>query len=84
MPRLHVEHVARADLDLRAVVADDLHAARDHVADVMHLAALGSLERLDVVRPAPAWLERAEPHGARGELDELDLTVVDELADLFG
>src|SRR5918911_823955 len=55
----HVERLARADVQLAAVVHPDGHRALENVADVLDLAAVGAAQRLHVLRPAPAGLERA-------------------------
>src|SRR4249919_2731388 len=51
--------VAGADLALGSVVHDDVHPAGEHVAEMRGLAAVRLGERLDVLGPAPAWLEGA-------------------------
>src|SRR5215207_11421691 len=57
--------VARADLDLGAVVVLDGDPAGLHHADVPGLTALGARDRIDAVRPAPPPLEREPPGGRR-------------------
>src|SRR5213076_1582197 len=51
-------HVAGANLELRAIIHVDLHSPRDDVAEVRHLARVGPGDRLDVLGPLPAGLER--------------------------
>jgi hypothetical protein len=53
------------------------------VAKVVHLAALGTDDRLDVIRPAPAWLEYCPPYGELSQLDQLDSSLLD-YPDLVG
>jgi hypothetical protein len=57
--------VAWTDLLLGAVVVGDVHRARLHNADVPHLTALASDERLDALRPFPSGLQR---HARRAHL----------------
>src|SRR5438034_11292804 len=57
--------------------------AFEHVADVLDLAAVGAARRLDVLRPAPARLERPPPDLVSVQVDELDLALaVFKLPDL--
>jgi hypothetical protein len=56
---------------------------RHRVADVVLLAALGSDDRLDVLRPPPAWLEDSAPDGQLAQLDQLDASLLDT-PDLVG
>jgi hypothetical protein len=56
---------------------------RHRVADVVLLAALGTDDRLDVLRPPPAWLEDGAPDGQLAQLDQLDASLLDT-PDLVG
>src|SRR3954453_7363935 len=56
--------LARTDLDLGAVLVLPRQPARVNHADMAGLAALGSGDGLDAVRPAPPRLER-EPYRGR-------------------
>ena len=71
VPGRHVERLARREGVLGAVVHADGHAARDHVADVRDLAAVGAGQRLDVVGPAPARLERPPPDRTAAEVHQV-------------
>ncbi len=51
-----VEHVAGDDLELGAIVHHHMRSARDADSDMMELAALGSGDGLDVLRPMMARL----------------------------
>src|SRR4029434_124291 len=53
------------------------------VADVVLLAALGTDDRLDVLRPPPAWREDGAPDGQLAQLDQLDTSLLDT-PDLVG
>jgi hypothetical protein len=53
------------------------------VADVVLLAALGTNDRLDVLRPPPAWLEDGTPDGQLAQLDQLDASLL-HAPDLIG
>jgi hypothetical protein len=53
--------LARADLDLGAVLVLDGQATGVDHADVAKLATVGSGDGLDTVRPAPPGLEREAP-----------------------
>lgn len=48
----------------------------DRVADVVLLAALAADDRLDVLRPPPAWLEDGAPHGQLAQLDQFDASLI--------
>ena len=47
------------------------------IADVVHLAALGTNDRLDVLRPAPAWLEDGPSYSQLSQFDQLDSGLLD-------
>lgn len=80
-----MERLARSDLELGAVVHPHGHPSFEHVADVLHLARVGPGERLDVLRPPPAGLERADPDHVAVEVDEPNLPLtLGELAHLVG
>ena len=46
--------LARRDLTFASVLVSHVQTARDNVADVLDLAAVGLDDRLDAIRPAPA------------------------------
>src|SRR4051794_20468372 len=75
--RWDLECVARADVQLGAVVHDDVHPARDAVAEMMRLATVGAGKRLHRLRPFPAGLERRAHDAARFEIDDLDGPIID-------
>src|ERR671932_1010613 len=54
-----------------------MQLARNGVADVRHLAAVGLGDRLDRLRPPPAGLERGSADIVPGDLDEVDSPVVE-------
>src|SRR5918998_1463398 len=60
------DDVAGADLTLGAVVHPHAHPARDHIAEVRHLARVRARDRLDVLGPPPARLERPPSNGLPG------------------
>ena len=55
-----LEGIPTHDIHGGAVDHLDVQMPGYHVADVVHLAALCTDDRLDVLGPTPAWLE----HGA--------------------
>src|SRR6185436_8326753 len=59
--------------DFRPIVVADAEPPRDHVADVIGLAAVRLHDWLDAFGPAPAWLERVLANLAAGQPDEFDL-----------
>ena len=76
MPGLDHVRVARPDVELGAVVVPYVHVTRREHALVVHLAAVGTDDRLDAVRPTPPRLHR-EPRGLDGtEVDDRDLCLV--------
>jgi hypothetical protein len=56
------EDIAGSGLAFCAVVHDDLHSARENVAEMDRLAAVGSGDRFDVLGPGPPGLEHALEH----------------------
>ena len=70
--------ISGADLALRAVVHHDLHAPRDHIAEVSRLATVCARDGLDVLGPPPAWLEDASSNGPTREPDDVRGALVDE------
>src|SRR5919198_62538 len=68
---------------LGAIVHSDRQAAAEVVLEVGRLAAVGTRDRLDVVRPAPAGLENQPPHLAAADLENLGAPVR-KLARLVG
>src|SRR5262249_37507829 len=80
VPRRHVEGIAGAELTLAAIVHPQRHAPLEHVADVLDLARLGARDRLHVLRPAPAGLERTPADRVSVQIYELDAALAaDEL-----
>src|SRR5918912_464732 len=68
---------------LGAVVHPDRQPSRDVVLEVGRLAAVGTRDRLDVVRPAPARLQNQPPDLAAADLENLGAPV-GKLARLVG
>jgi hypothetical protein len=58
-----LEGIPAHDLQRSAVGHFDVQMPGHDVADVVHLAALGANYRLDVLGPAPAWLEYGPSYG---------------------
>ena len=58
MARSDAVDLSWRDVFLAAVVMLDMEAARNAVADVLNLAAIGVRHRFDAFRPAPTGLER--------------------------
>jgi hypothetical protein len=54
-----------------------------HVANMVHLAALGTDDRLDMLGPTPAWLEHGASDSQLAQLDQLDPCLLDP-PDLVG
>src|SRR5215217_2302886 len=50
--------VTGTKIRLRAIVHNDLHLTRNHVAGVAHLAAIGLRQGLYVLGPLPPWLQK--------------------------
>src|SRR5919198_4931915 len=71
--RLDHVRIAGADVNRRTVVVDDVDLARNDVAEVRHLAAVGARHGLDALRPPPAGLEGEAPHLVAADPDHVDL-----------
>src|SRR2546426_713176 len=71
MTRRCDERVPRADLDLHAIVRPDAHAAGEHVASVVRLAAVATGNGLHVLRPLPSGFEGPAADGGFAERDDL-------------
>jgi hypothetical protein len=61
---------------LAAVGHDEFHSPGDEVAGMRGLAAIGLRDGLDVLGPAPAWLESRSPYWAGIEVDQFELACV--------
>ncbi len=72
-----LEGIAAHDLQRSAVGHLDMQMPGHDIADVVHLAALGTNDRLDVLRPAPAWLEDGPSYGQLSQFDQLDSGLLD-------
>ncbi|HEX6757503.1 MAG TPA: hypothetical protein VF086_03685 [Propionibacteriaceae bacterium] len=83
MTRWDLEGVAAYDVKRGAVGHLDVQVPGHHVAEVVHLAALGTDDRLDMLRPAPARLEHGAPDGHLSQLYQLDACLLDR-TDLVG
>src|SRR5580700_9012990 len=70
-------NVAGTRVKLRPVCHLDPQHARSVVLKVRRLAQLGSRDRLDVHRPAPARLARQAPDGSAADAHEIDATFLD-------
>src|SRR5712692_1021766 len=71
----HDSEVSRAELHLLAVIHDDLHPARDEVAHVSGLAAVGLGNGLDMFRPLPSRLEGRAADCSGFEIHQFDLAL---------
>src|SRR5205807_288552 len=79
----HVKDVSGAELALAAVVHPQRHLAGQDVAEMLDLARVGAGDRLHVLGPPPARLERAAADLVAADVDELDAPfAVGELAHL--
>jgi hypothetical protein len=81
--RKDLERVTRDEVGVGAVVGLDVQRAGDQVAEVVYLAAGGSGDRPDVVRPAPARTELGPPDRATADGHQ-GVGSFGELADLVG
>jgi hypothetical protein len=70
------EGVSRAHVDFDPILRADAYSTREHVTDVL-LGLVGG-ERLDVLRPPPAWSVDAPADRDLSQLDGSSLTVVEE------
>jgi hypothetical protein len=77
VPRADHVDVARSYLLLGAVVVDEVHPTRNHVARVQNLAGVGPHDGLDVLRPTPLGLEGEPPRSDLVEAYYVDLAVVE-------
>src|SRR5207248_10636475 len=77
MPRLDLIRLSGSDLRLTAVVAENMKAARQNVADVVRLARVGLRDRLHALGPPPSRLERVATDRRATNLHHLDLSVVE-------
>jgi hypothetical protein len=75
--------VVGTDVLFGAIVHPDAHPTGDAVGQVRRLTALGFSDRLHVLGPAPARLERSTPDRARRQLDHIDSALVDNQARLI-
>src|SRR5215207_1032712 len=78
VPRSDRRDVTGPDVGLGAVAHRDVHPAGDDVHQVRRLAAVGAGDRLDVVRPSPARLERAVEDRVAVDGDDGRLAVLGE------
>src|SRR6266849_9373572 len=77
MSRWDDKAVAGSYLLLRAVPTDDLHSPLNDVSDVVHLAAIGLRDRLDVLRPLPARLMVRTADGHAADVHDLQLALAE-------
>src|SRR5207245_7220617 len=70
--RLEDVRVAGSNVGLGAVVVLDVELTRPRARDVMLLAARASHNRLDAVRPPPAWLQGHASSRRRGKIHNID------------
>ena len=77
MPRRYHEGLVWAELLLRTVVHGYSQPSRDYVAHVRYQAAVGSCERLDVLRPPPPRLESGTPYGDIAKFYYIHLPVIE-------
>lgn len=68
-PGRDLEGIAAHHLQRGAVGHLHVQMPRHHIAEVVDLAALGTNNRLDMLGPAPAWLE---DRASDGQLPKLD------------
>ena len=80
MARLDDVRLARADLDLGAVLVLDGHPAGVDNADVANLTTPSSGDGLDTLRPAPPRLEREPRSRRRAHTHYIHLRLVRRLA----
>ena len=78
-----VSSIAGTDLALRAILHHDLHPPRENVEKMRRLAAVGLSDRLHVIRPSPARLERAHKDARASKIDDIRVALVDELTRLI-
>jgi len=79
----NLEGITAYDLQRGAFNHLDMEMPGHGVADVVLLAALAANDRLDVLRPPPAWLEDGAPYGQLTPLDQFDASLV-HAPDLVG
>src|SRR5215470_9454883 len=84
MARRYVEDGTAREFDDRAVLHADGHLPRYAVSEVADLAVLGSRNRFDVVRPFPPRLERGHADVTAAQVNQVDLPVPSERANLIG
>jgi hypothetical protein len=75
--RRDLEGITTHHLQRGAISHLDVQMPGQDVAEVVHLAALGTDDRLDMVRPAPAWLEYRPSYGQLSQLDQFDSSPLD-------
>ena len=78
------DHFAGAALALAAVVHEDAHPSGQAVAQVRDLAGVRAGDRLDVLRPAPAGLERSATDHPASDIHDLGLPLPLERSYLVG
>lgn len=76
VPRGYGDDIAKTELELGAVFHPNYLPARNDVAKMRRLTAIGTGDRLDVIRPAPSGLERGFAHDTTPDPDKLDTTFV--------
>src|SRR6266542_3607914 len=77
MPGLDLVRLSGSDLRLTAVVAENMKASGQNVADVVRLARVGLRDRLHALGPPPSRLERVATDRRPTDLHHLDLSVVE-------
>jgi len=77
VPGSDVNCVTRAAFAFAAVIHQNVHPSRHHIAEVRRLATVGARDRLHVLRPTPTRLEHTTTNRPRAEIDQTHPAVTD-------